>query len=139
MVIVSWLISPAQIVLELKLLLTEGVRGAITFNVALAGVVLEIVVPAPVEDNSPASMVLMRLPATDAVTLIDTLHVPGAAPTWAGTLPPAKDRDVDPATAVTVPPQEFVIPAGLAMVRPGWTPTKLSVHEALVSSNAFGL
>ena len=93
-----------------------------------------IVMPPPDEDNAPAGMVLIRFPGVEEVTLMDTVHDPGVDPVWAGTVPPLNDMVVEPAGAVTVPPQVFavtpttVIPAG-----------KLSVHEALVSANAFGL
>jgi hypothetical protein len=46
---------------------------------------------------------------------------------------------VDPATAVTDPPQVLIRPIGFAITRPGWTLTKLSVQEAFVNGNAFGL
>jgi hypothetical protein len=73
------------------------------------------------------------------VTLIDTVHDPGVVPDCAGTVPPLRDKVVPPAGALTVPPQVLVKPAGLAMVRPGWTPIKLSSQEALVKSNRLGL
>lgn len=135
----SSLVSPAHIVVGLKFLVTEGVGFPVTFKVALAGVVLLMVVPPPVEDNSPAGIVLIRFPGVEDVTLTETVQRPGVVPTWGGTVPPLRARVVPPATAVTVPPQEFVTPAGLAIVRPGWTPTKLSVHAALVRANPLGL
>jgi len=121
-------------VLGLKLLLTEGTPVAVTFRVALAGLVLLMDVPPPVELKAPIGMVLILAPGVVAVTLTDTVHDPGVDPDWAGTVPPLKDMVVEPAGAVTVPPQVFavtpttVIPAG-----------KLSVHAALVSTNEFGL
>jgi len=135
----SRLISPAQIVLELKLLRTLGGRTPPTCNVALAGSVLEMVVPPPEADNLCSGMVLIRLPTAVEVTVIVTVHEPGVGPIWAGTVPPLNDNVVDPATAVTEPPQVFIRPTGLAITRPGWTPIKLSDQEALVSGKAFGL
>lgn len=91
-------------------------------------------VPPPVELKAPTGIVLIRVPGAVEVTLTDTVHDPGVDPDWAGTVPPLKDMDVEPAAAVTLPPQVFaftlttVIPVG-----------KLSVHEALVSGNGFGL
>jgi len=109
-------------------LLTEGTPAAVTFRVALAGLVLLMDVPPPVELKAPTGIVLILVPAVVDVTLTDTVHDPGVDPDWAGTVPPLKDMLVEPAGAVTVPPQVFdvtpttVIPVG-----------KLSVHEALVS------
>jgi len=109
-------------------LLTEGTPAAVTFKVALAGLVLLMFVPPPVELKAPTGIVLILVPAVVEVTLTDTVHDPGVDPDWAGTVPPLKEMVVEPAAAVTVPPQVFVvkpttvIPAG-----------KLSVHEALVS------
>ena len=54
-------------------------------------------------------------------------------------MPPVKDRVVPPATAVTLPPQVFLKFTGLAIKRPGWTPTKLSVQVALVNGKSLGL
>ena len=76
----SWLVCPAQTVLGLKLLLTEGGRVPVTFKVALAGVVFVTFAPAPVEDNALVGMVLMRFPEVVEVTLIDTVHEPGVVP-----------------------------------------------------------
>lgn len=120
-------------------MLTEGGGVPVTFKVALAGVVFVTFAPAPVEDNALAGMVLIRFPEVVEVTVIDTVHEPGIVPTCAGTVPPLSDKDVEPAAAVTKPPQLSVIPTGLAIMRPGWMPIKLSVHEALVSVNALGL
>src|SRR5512142_2500859 len=108
----SSLTPPAQIVLGLKLLLTEGVAAAVTFSVALAGVVLEIFVPPPVELNAPAGIVLMRFPAVVEVTLIETVHDPGVVPDCAGTVPPLRDKAVPPTGALTEPPQLLVRPTG---------------------------
>ena len=91
----------------------------VTFRVALAGVVLEIFAPPPVALNSPAGMVLMKFPAVVEVTLMDTVHDPGVVPDCAGTVPPLRAKLVPPAEAFTEPPQLFVKPTGLAMVRPG--------------------
>jgi len=123
----------------LKLLLTDGTGIPATFKVALAELVLVMIVPSPVEVNTPAGMVLIRFPAVVEVTLIETVQDPGVIPIWAGTMAPFTDKVVEPAAAVTEPLQELVNPTGLAMVRPGWTPTKLSVHDALVSIYALGL
>jgi hypothetical protein len=139
MMMVSWLIFPAQIVPGFKLLLTPGGKFPFTFSVALAGEVLLIVVPPPVDDSSAAGIVLMRFPTVVEVTLTETVHDPGIAPVWAGTVPPLREKEVAPATAVTVPPQVFVSPTEPAMLRPGWTLTRLSVQEASVSANPLGL
>jgi hypothetical protein len=81
----------------------------------------------------------MRFPMVVEVILRDTVHDPGVTPDWAGTVPPLSEKVVPPAAALTVPPQELVRPTGLAMLRPGWIPSKLSVHEAFVSGNPLGL
>jgi hypothetical protein len=62
------LVWPAQIVLGLKFLVTEGMGLPVTFKVALAGLVLLMVVPPPVALRAPAGMVLIRLPVTKDVT-----------------------------------------------------------------------
>jgi hypothetical protein len=129
----SWLVPPAQIVPGLKLLLTEGFGLPVTFNVALAGVVLLMRTPPPVELNASAGMVLMRFPGVLEVTLIDTVQEPGVAADCAGTVPPVKDNVVPPAGAPTEPPQVLVKPTGLAILKPGWTAIKLSLQEALLS------
>ena len=76
----SWLVPPAQIVPGLKLLLIVGIGLPATFNVALAGLVLVIVEPSPVEVSAPAGMVLIRFPAVAEVTMIETVHDPGVMP-----------------------------------------------------------
>jgi hypothetical protein len=81
----------------------------------------------------------MRFPTANEVTLIVTVHDPGVGPVWGGTIPPLNDNVVDPATAATDPPQVLIKPIGFAITRPGWTLIKLSVQEALVNGNAFGL
>ena len=78
-----------------------------------------MIVPSPVEVSAPARMVLIRFPAVVEVTLIETVHDPGVMPSWAGTVAPFTDKVVEPAAAVTEPPQELVNPTGLAMLRPG--------------------
>ena len=103
----------------LKLLRTDGTGIPATFKVALAGLVLVMIVPSPVEVSAPAGMVLIRFPAVVEVTLIETVHDPGVMPSWAGTVAPFTDKVVEPAAAVTEPPQELVNPTGLAMLRPG--------------------
>ena len=103
----------------LKLLLTDGTGIPATFKVALAGLVFVMIVPSPVEVNAPAGMVLIRFPAVVEVTLMETVHDPGVIPSWAGTVAPFTAKFVEPATAVTEPPQELVNPTGLAMLRPG--------------------
>jgi hypothetical protein len=135
----SRLISPAQIVLELKLFRMVGGRTPPTCRVALAGSVFEMALPPPMADNSPDGMVLIRFPSAVEVTVTDTVQDPGIVPVCAGTVPPAKDNVVDPATAVTVPPHVLMIPTGFAMTKPGWTPLKLSVQEAFVRLKALGL
>ncbi len=97
---------------------TEGGGAPVTFNVALAGVVLEIFAPPPVELNAPAGIVLMRLPAVVEVTLMDTVHDPGVVPDCAGTVPPLNAKVVPPVEALTEPPQPLVKPTGLAMASP---------------------
>ena len=129
----SRLVPPAQMVPGLKLLLMEGTGVPATFKVALAGLVLVMLVPSPVEVNAPAGIVLIKFPAVVEVTMIETVHDPGTIPTWAGTVPPLNENLVEPATAVTEPPQELVNPIGLAIARPGWTPIKSSVHEASIN------
>jgi hypothetical protein len=115
----SWLVPPVQMVPGLKLLLMEGIGVPATFKVALAELVLVILTPSPVEVNAPAGMVLIRFPAVVEVTLRETVHDPGAISTWAGTVPPLNENLVEPAVAVTEPPQELVNPIGLAMASPG--------------------
>ena len=80
-VIVNTLVSPTNIVLGEKDLLNEGEVTPMTVNVALAGVVLVIDTPPPVELNAPAGIVLIRLPGVDEVTSIPTVHSPGVVPT----------------------------------------------------------
>jgi hypothetical protein len=80
---------------------------------------LVIVIPPPMEVNAPAGIVLIRFPKVVEVILTETVHDPGVIPDWAGTVPPLRDRNVEPADAVTVPPQVFVSPTGLAIVSPG--------------------
>ena len=109
-------------------MLTEGVPAAVTFNVALAGLVLLIFVPPPVELKAPIGIVLIFAPGTEEVTLTDTVHDPGVDPVWAGTVPPLKEMVVDPAAAVTDPPQ--VLPLRPTMVMPAG---KLSVQLALAN------
>ena len=125
---------PAQILLGLKLLPTDGAPVAVTFKVALAGLVLLMEVPPPVELNAPMGIVLILVPGAVEVTSTDTVHDPGVDPDWAGTVPPLKEMVLEPAGAFTVPPQEF--PDTLTMVIPAG---KLSVHAALVNWNPFGL
>lgn len=115
----SWLVPPVQMVPGLKLLVMEGIGIPATFKVALAGLVLVILVPSPLEVSAPAGRVLIRFPARIEVTWMETVHDPGAMPTWAGTVPPLNENLVEPAAAVTEPPQELVNPIGLAMASPG--------------------
>src|SRR5512144_1971041 len=115
----SRLVPPAQIVPGLKLLLMAGIGLPATFRVALAGLVFVMLEPSPVEVNAPAGMVLIRFPAVVEVTLIETVHDPGVIPSWAGTVPPLNEKLVEPAAAVTDPPQELANPTGLAMASPG--------------------
>jgi hypothetical protein len=84
-------------------------------------------------------MVLIKFPLVDEVTLTDTVQRPGVVPDWAGTVPPLREKDVAPGVAVTVPPQLLVSPTELAMLRPGWTLTRLSVQAAFVSAKPLGL
>jgi hypothetical protein len=116
-----------------------GVTGPDTFNVALAGSVLLIVAPSPRADNTPAGIVLIKFPIVLEVTLMVTVQRPGVDPAWPGTVPPLKDKDVEPGLAVTEPPQLLVRSTGLAMLNPGCTPTRLSVQDASVRANGLGL
>jgi hypothetical protein len=84
-------------------------------------------------------MVLIKLPVVTEVTLIFTVQDPAVEPDWAGTVPPLKLKVVDPGTAVTEPAQLLRTTAGLAMMSPGWTPTRLSVQDVFVSANTLGL
>lgn len=138
-VTLNTLVSPTKIVFGEKDLFTEGGLTPRTVNVALAGVVFVIETPPPVELNAFAGIVLIRLPRVVEVTLIPTVHSPGVMPTCAGTVPPLKDKVVVPGTAVTLPPQLLEMFAGFAINNPGCTPAKLSVQEALVNENEFGL
>lgn len=131
------LVAPAHIVLGLKLLLMVGIVLPVTFSVALAGLVLLIVVPPPVELSAPTGMVLIKLPVVKEVRLTSTVQDPAVDPTWAGTVPPVKVMVV--VVVETVPPQVLVTPAGLATRRPGWTPTRLSVQVAFVRAKVLGL
>jgi hypothetical protein len=118
----------------LKLLLTDGAVVPVTFRVALAGLVLVMFVPPPVDVRAPTGIVLIRLPGVVEVTLMDTVHLPAVVPVWAGTVPPLREKVDEPAVAVTEPPQVLpvtpttVIPLGM-----------LSVQDALVSANGLGL
>jgi hypothetical protein len=75
--------------------------------------------PPPVELRAPAGIRLIRFPTVVDVTLTDTVQRPGVVPTCAGTVPPLKEKEVAPAFAVTVPPQEFETFGLLAMLNPG--------------------
>lgn len=77
----SVLVCPTKMVFGEKLLLTVGEWSKSTCSVALAGVVLVTVPPSPLEDNTPAGMVLIRFPVVVDVTLIDTVQEPGVSPT----------------------------------------------------------
>lgn len=79
-VIVRRLVPPTQIVDGLKLLLTEGAIVPSTFRVALAGLVLLMFVPPPVEVRAPLGIVLIRLPRANEVTLTVTVQDPGVDP-----------------------------------------------------------
>ena len=138
-VIVSTLGSPTNTVFGEKDLLSEGESIPIAISVALAGVVLVMESPPPVELNAPAGIVLIRVPVANAVTSIPTVHSPGILPTCAGTVPPLNDNVVVPGVEVTLPPQELVTFAGFAINSPDFTPTRLSVQEALFSWKEFGL
>ena len=116
-----------------------GGRTPTTFKVALAGDVLVMVSPSPVEVNAPAGSMLIRFPGVFDVTSTATVHDPGVIPDRAGTVPPVNDRVVPPGTAVTLPPQLLLKFTGLAIKRPGWTPTKLSVQVASVNGKSLGL
>jgi len=138
-VIVNMLVCPTHIVLGENDLFIVGDWTPMTVSVALAGVVFVMETPPPVELNALAGIVLIKLPTVVEVTSIPTVHSPGVIPTCAGTVPPLSDNVVVPGAAVTAPPHVLDIFAGFAIDNPGCTPTKLSVHEALVSENEFGL
>ena len=137
MVIVSRLVPPAQMVDGLKLFPTSGVVVPSTFRVALAGLVLLIFVPPPVELRAPTGIVLIRLPLVSEDTLTVTVHEPGIEPDCGGTVPPVSVMVV--AVVDTVPPQLLVIPGGLATRKPGWTPTRLSIQDVFESAKILGL
>src|SRR5689334_4789002 len=88
-----------------KLLFKVGAWITPTRNVALAGVVLVIVLPAPEEVSPPAGIVLIRFPGVVEVTSTETLHEPGVTAVWAGTIPPLNEKAVPPGTIITKPPQ----------------------------------
>ena len=117
--IVNWLVCPINMVLGEKLLFNVGDRMMFTRKVALAGVVLVIVPPAPEEVSAPAGIVLIRFPGVVEVTSTDTLHEPGVTAVWAGTVPPLNEKVVPPGTVVTLPPQVVDALAGLAIKIPG--------------------
>jgi hypothetical protein len=95
--------------------------------------------PAPVADNAPRGIVLIRFPTVFEVTLTVTVHRPGVDPVWAGTVPPLNERVVAPGLADTEPPHELVSPTGSAILNPVCTPMRLSVQEVLVIENRLGL
>ena len=139
-VIVNRLVAPANIVPGLKVFDTVGVGIPVTFRVALAGLVLLMLdPPAPVALSAPTGIVLIKLPVVMEVTFTLTVQEPAVEPTWAGTVPPLRDKLVAPLTAVTVPPHELVTPGALAIFSPGWMPTKLSAHDVFVNAKTFGL
>ena len=117
--IVNWLVCPIKMVLGEKRLFNVGARMTLTCNVALAGVVLVIVPPAPEEVSAPAGIVLIRFPDVVEVTSTETVHEPGVTAVWAGTVPPLNEKVVPPGTVVTLPPQVVEALAGLAMRIPG--------------------
>ena len=102
-------------VLGAKLLFKAGDWMELTRKVALAGVVLVMMFPPPVEVSAPAGIVLIRGPGVAEVTFTDTVHEPGVTPLWAGTVPPLNEKVVLPGTATTEPPQVFEILTGFAI------------------------
>jgi hypothetical protein len=103
--------------------------------VALAGLVLLMFIPpGPLDLRAPMGIVLIQFPGVVEVTLTVTVHEPGVVPVWAGTVPPLNDTVDEPAAAVTLPPQVFE-PTLTTLMLAGI----LSVQEALVSGNPFGL
>lgn len=106
-------------VLGAKLLFNAGDWMELTRKVALAGVVLVMMPPAPEEVSAPAGIVLIRFPGVVEVTFTDTVHEPGVTPLWAGTVPPLNEKVVPPGTAATEPPQVFESLTGFAMSMPG--------------------
>ena len=134
--IVSTLVSPTNTVFGENDLLIEGEAMPIMVRVALDGLVfvIETTPPefnCPVERNSLAGIVLIRLPTVVDVTSMETVQSPGVPSTCGGTVPPLNDSMVVPGTAVTLPPQELEIFAWFAIDNPGCTPTRLSVQEVL--------
>lgn len=102
-------------VLGAKLLFNAGDWMELTRNVALAGVVLVMMPPAPEEVSAPAGIVLIRFPGVVEVTFTDTEQEPGVTPLWAGTVPPLNEKVVPPGTAATEPPQVFELLTGFAI------------------------
>ena len=64
-------------VLGAKLLFNAGDWMELTRNVALEGVVLVMMPPAPEEVSAAAGIVLIRFPGVVEVTFNDTVHEPG--------------------------------------------------------------
>jgi hypothetical protein len=84
-----------------------GAPGWKTVKEALAALALVIdTPPGPVACKLPCAIVLTKLStvAVIVVTVTDTVHDPGVAPVWAGTVPPLKTIVDVPTAAVTVPP-----------------------------------
>lgn len=128
-VMVNWLTPPANMLVGLKLLLTEGIPVPVTFKVARASVAFVMLIPpGPVELNLPGGIILIQLPGTLEVTLTETVHDADVAPVLAGTVPLLKEMSDEPAFAVTVPPQVFeAMPTTFILVG------ILSAHEALLN------
>ncbi len=135
------LACPTQMVLGANDLLREGGWTLFICSVALAGVVLVTgTVPVgSVECNVLAGIVLTWFPAIVDVTFTVTVQEPGVIPTWAGTVPPMRERVVP--TIVTTPPQVFVVFGGTATFK--FAEERSSVHAAgfvdNVRANEFGL
>ena len=105
MMMVIRLLSPAQMVLGMKVLLTPGGVIVRTSRVALAGVVLAASspepAPVPVAVEAPAPMVLIRLPGVIELTFTTRTQEP-LVPDLAGTVPPLTAMVVPPGLAVTL-------------------------------------
>src|ERR1041385_4118431 len=83
------LTAPANILVGLKLLVTEGVPVPVTLKVALASLVFETFTPpTPVELSRPGGITLIQFPGALEVTLSDTVQDAEVEPVLAGTVPP---------------------------------------------------
>lgn len=117
------LVEPSSGIVEAPKI-SEIVGGAAT--VTLADAVFPV--PPPVDPTAP--VVLFCTPADTPVTLTTTVHGPVVP-----TLPPVRLTELDPAVAVTLPPQPFVSAFGVDTTRP---PGSVSVKDSPLSGRVFG-